>query len=280
MAIVKKQAPAKAAPKKGNGGGLSWSSKDAQQTGLFDDAPGEVVAAECVVWDYNGGGDDAPFLHLTIQPLEDEQAEPHEAYIKAGGLDRIVPTDDGQNFQPADGREGVLAFAKNASITTFNDKLEAAGFDMEQLADGVGCLVGLKAHWLRVPGKTKKDTGEPNMVLAIARILDDEPVKKPVGKVAPGKGKPAPQPEPEEDEPADGEEDGGFDAQAEAQTVGNEVLEEAGGPVPKMKFINQVFAKVNKRPKEERKAILEVVNDDGQLESLFSFDGKKVAPQE
>lgn len=205
------------------------------QGGLKDDFRGKVMEASYAPWDYDGNIPD-PVLsaQLSIQPLDDDgdpEGDPLVQNWSAGDLANFVPSEDGKS--PCDDGEAgpyALRVGKRAGLnnnTNFAHLMESildAGeaskgkfFTRQNLTASLECLVGLDAHWDRVPQKKRSglnaDTAEGEEgsnrkkdVLVVSEVYG---YGKKSGKVVAGKaGKSAPPaktkskaaPEPEEDE--------------------------------------------------------------------------------
>lgn len=246
-------------------GAISFAPRDAE-TGLLNDIVATVMAASCVVWDREEYGEQ-PAIRLMLLPdgMDDEEDNYKEQYWSAGNLERIVPSEDEEFFVPAEGKNAAgLSKASNAYVLM--NSLEQASFDMSKLENGISGLVGMKAHWLRIKTGRKNDAGEALEALAVTKVFSDKG-----GKTAkPGQGKTTAavtkkttkaEPEEEEQEEEQEVEEQEFDAAAIASELVVEVVGEAGGKMLIAKLFNAVFKKVQARPKEERKAILEQVQD-------------------
>lgn len=139
------------------------------QGGLPTDFRGVVSAARYHKFDYNGTAD-VPVLavELTIQPEEgSEFTEPIVQSWSAGDLRSWVPGDeDGDAAEEGPYAVKVGKRAEMNSNTNFAHLMEtildsgssAKGkpFTDKQLTASVECLVGLDAHWDRVPQKKRK----------------------------------------------------------------------------------------------------------------------------
>lgn len=147
----------------------SLNPGDMLQGGLPTDFRGVIVAAKYHKFDYNGSIE-TPVLavELTIQPHEDsELTEPVVQSWAAGDLKSWAPADsDGDVAEEGPYAVKVGKRAEMNSNTNFAHLMEtilesgaaAKGkpFTEKQLQPSVECLVGLDAHWDRVPQKKRK----------------------------------------------------------------------------------------------------------------------------
>jgi hypothetical protein len=278
--------------------GISFRPEDGEATGLLNDVDLTVTAAECVTWDYNGTQDDSPALKLT---LEDEDGKEYEQYWSAGSAERLEPSEDGSTFVPVDGKK-AKGMGKTTNVYRLFESLEAAGFPADKLEPKA--LVGLKAHFVRM--KTgKRDDGTDSETLLVEEIKklpwekEGKKTSAKAGKSKPGsavkdskKSKASKEEEEEEevDETEDEDEDeeeetdaDEFDAKQTALDSIAEVLADNEDGLPKPKMVNEVFKKVNKLPKEQRKAVLELLDDDDfwgdDEQEVFKLKGSKVIAQ-
>lgn len=149
----------------------SLNPEDMIQGGLPSDFRGVVTEAVYVKWDYDGAIDgSALFARLTIQPGEGEevnQGKPIVQHYSAGDLRAWAPADSDGDFAdegPYAARVGKKAEMSRTSNfahlmeTVLESGAAAKGkpFTAKQLGDGaITCLVGLDAHWDRVPQKVR-----------------------------------------------------------------------------------------------------------------------------
>jgi hypothetical protein len=208
------------------------------QGGLKDDFRGKVMEAAYAPWDYDGNIPD-PVLsaRLSIQPLDDDGAPEGDPLVQnwsAGDLANFVPSEDGKT-PCEDGEAGpyALRVGKRAGLnnnTNFAHLMESildAGeaskgkfFTRQNLTASLECLVGLDAHWDRVPQKKRSGLnaaaaeGEGSNsnrkdVLVVSEVFGYGTKSGKVGgKAAPAKavaGKKKTEPEPEEDDETTGE---------------------------------------------------------------------------
>ena len=143
----------------------SLNPDDMLQGGLPTDFRGTITAAAYVKWDYNGAIEE-PVLgaKLTIEPADGEdvnQGNPFEQVWSAGNIKDWSPADEDGDEQ----EEGAYAIpvGKKAAMnnnTNFAHLLKAvldSGgkiFTSKMLSEAGGnieVLVGLDAHWDRVP---------------------------------------------------------------------------------------------------------------------------------
>jgi hypothetical protein len=257
---------------------VSWAPQDQEAGGgLLSDVDVTFTAVDCEEWNYGGKGPGVPALHIT---MTDEQGEEHEQYLSCGSLDKIVPSDDGSTFVPAEGSstKGIPA-SSNGGI--FMRSLGDSGYPFtsdQGLPDDYDprnikqLLTGLNCHILRIPAPKRPGIAEPEAkpgkrtfpreVLTVTKInslpWEKKKAKATSGgpsKVAPkvGKGK------------AVEEED---DATTAAVEVITELLQSKkyakSGINVEDDLFNAVFAAIKTRP--DRKQIVAAIQEDGFLE--------------
>ena len=254
--------------------------------GLKDDFRGKIVGAAYCRWDYDGNIDE-PVLgaKLTIE-VEDED-EPFEQVWSAGDLAAFVPSQDGKTPCEED-EEGPYAVrvGKRAQLnnntnfahlmTAIIDAGEASKkFTRKNLTASLECLVGLDAHWNRVPQKKRSglataegETQRARDVLVVTEVFGyGESKGKPNGKA----GKPVVKSKKEEEEvKADEQEETPDD---KLQTVILEALDEAGGTLKKGKLATIVL-KAMAKDKDKSKAVKRCTEIDflGDSDRPWTFD--------
>lgn len=169
------EAPAKSKKKsKSSGGGISWDTDDAEGGGLPE---GRFVllnphtrfgAFSNYNEDDNDGG--APMLSIAGVPVDKKGRVVGESmmiHLTAGKRERIIPTDDGTDFQAAPGKEGkVKGLSKSSNAFYFVKSAEDAGLTKEKLrAKGMAIFDGMEVDIARVPqperpGLVAKEEGE------------------------------------------------------------------------------------------------------------------------
>lgn len=155
----------------GNGGGghISLRPSDGESGGLLDDVNATVIAAAAVTWDYNGNADPGPALHIR---LKDDNGQEADQYYSAGKLERVVPTEDGEQFDPAEG-SSAKGLNQNCNAFVFLSELVNKGFPEDKLAS-LGTLVGLYGHFNRVPQKQRAGLenadGKQRTILIVTKI--------------------------------------------------------------------------------------------------------------
>lgn len=242
--------------------------------GLKDDFRGKVIGAVYSRWDYDGNIEE-PVLaaQLTIQ-VEDEE-EPFVQHWSAGDLAAFVPSQDGKTPCEED-EDGPFALrvGKRAQLnnnTNFAHLMSAlidAGtaskkFTAKDLTASLECLVGLDAHWNRVPQKKRSglateeegDNKRARDVLVVTEVFgygEAAGGKKKDAKATAAKGKKVVEEPEEEEEEADEEVEETLDDRL--QTVILEALGENDGTLKKGKLATIVL-KAMAKDKEKSKAV-------------------------
>ena len=202
----------------------SLNPDDMMQGGLPTDFRGTVTSAAYVEWDYEGKID-TPVLavKLTIQPAEGEEIE--EAITQhwsAGDLETFVPADeDGERVEEGEYAMRVAKRAEMSNNSNFAHLMKAildAGeaakgkpFTRKHLTGKISDLVGLDAHWDRVPQKKRsgmvdldeEEGGEKKRsrdILVVTEVFGYDPES--VGKPSKAKKKVAEEDEDEDEAPA------------------------------------------------------------------------------
>lgn len=163
------------------------------QGGLRDDFRGKVIEAAYCRWDYDGTIEDSTLAaRLTIQPKDDDgddDGDPFVQHWSAGSLDSFVPSQDGKT--PADEDEAgpyALRVGKKAQLnnnTNYAHLMRSAiesgeaakgkPFTRENLTASIECLVGLDAHWDRVPQAKRSglvEDGDGKRVRDVLTVTD------------------------------------------------------------------------------------------------------------
>lgn len=157
---------------------ISFAPKDAGQ-GLKDDYRGKISAATCERWLPKPGLPIVPAAHFSVV---DDAGETDEVYLSAGSLDTIIPTDDGEEFGPAEGKTGVK-INQNANLMVFFRELMNVAADKKKVEDKLSSgkiseLLGLELHLKRQlkKGFTAKDgkVVADSQVLVPVKIYNEE----------------------------------------------------------------------------------------------------------
>lgn len=237
--------------------------------GLLDDANVTILEADYCMFDYQGkAASPVPALHIK---MKDEDGEEHDQYWSCGNADSFRPTEDGTGLDPI-GRRSTLVKTANAALF-FTWLFGKADFPMDKISDderGIGVLVGMECHVVRVKGNTKmkrKDSrGEDQdlEVLVIDEIStfpwDATSAAKGKAKAA-AKGKAATKTATKTATKAAAT---GVDPE-EVQGIIMEVLAEKGGTEKKAQLLPAVFKKIQGR--KDVQAILGMLNNDEFLTS-------------
>jgi len=210
---------------------VSLNPKDMISAGLKDDFRGKIVEASYAPWDYMGNIEE-PVLaaKLVIQEMDDDGADVTEGesegkitqYWSAGDLAAFAPSQDGK--EPTDGegmeieegpflvrvgkRQGLNNNTNFAHLmrSVLDSGTAAKKFTEDNLTASIECLVGLDAHWNRVPqakrpGLVEEATEKKrnNDVLVVTKVYGYGTAKA----AKPAKGKPAPPPDDDDDDDAE-----------------------------------------------------------------------------
>jgi hypothetical protein len=159
---------------------ISMKPSDAESGGLLDDVNATITKAEATTWDYNGQADPGPALKITLKADDGGEAE---QYYSAGKMERVVPSEDGTCFYPAEGASSK-GLNNNCNAMTFLLSCTDQGFPEEKM-ENFTSLVGLYAHFNRVPQKERAGLDDPNKkktILVVTKIISMPWEKK--GRVA------------------------------------------------------------------------------------------------
>jgi len=145
--------------------------------GLIDDVDGEITKSEFTLFDYSGKGSiTVPAYHCTI----DVDGTPFDQYWSCGSIDEWRPSKDGRFIEPVGGATGLR---KNSNAAVLFASMAAADAKLGALLNegDAGKLLGLKAHWLRVPAPKRGGVGEKRQgvdgkeydvtVLTVSRVI-------------------------------------------------------------------------------------------------------------
>lgn len=266
----------------------SLNPADFIQAGLPDDFRGRVIEAVYCRWDYDGAIDE-PVLAARLKIESEDFDEPITQHWSAGSLDTFVPSEDGKTpceedevgpFAIRVGKKAQLNNNTNFAhlMSAIIDAGKASGhFTENNLSASLECLVGLDAHWNRVPQKKRSglndaaqssdDKKRSRDVLVVTEVFGYGESKKSGSKTS----KPAKQtakPEPEQND----------ESVSDLDQVLHEIVlgAVAEGPVKKAQLPALVLKalaadKANKAPGVKR------VGETEFLESIpgVTFDAKK-----
>lgn len=231
--------------------------------GLFDDQVATVVEAVFAPFDYNGNIEGAVLAaKLTLQPDEDG-ADPVTQYWSAGALNSFKPSEDGDEPTDGDGMETGEGYfvVPVGSRTNLNNNtnwsqllvsLLDADFPREKISSDIRFLVGLKAHWNRLPptrkGGQMADGGGKKDVLCVTKVIE-EPGG---GKAKAGKGS-APAGTKSGSSKGGDASGGGSLNETVAEMVAS-IAKAEGGPVKKSKLAGLVLKGWKGSPGDKQKA--------------------------
>ena len=149
---------------------------------------------------------DAPGLISDLVRIDEstgEESEPVKQFWKAGDAKRIIPTDNGEGFDPAPG-SSAKGPTRNSNLGKFVVSLVEAGYDDTQLNAGVSNVDGTLAYVERVEqeplrrGRGKSRTAQdaqtenrPYFVLLVTKLADQAPAAAPARPTARAVARPA-----------------------------------------------------------------------------------------
>lgn len=250
--------------------GLNYDEHQ-ESSGLLDMVDAVITAAEFVLWDYNGKAPSAnPALKITldVDGYEESEVEPH--YYSCGRAADFAPSPDGDMLIgiSAAGEAGIR---KNSNVSLFFKNLAEIGVPRFENANA-SQLVGIKAHWRRVPAPNREgmkkrtdDSGrefEPTIFLPVKLIHTAEdapkPSKKDAAKTSAKKGgkKPAAKGKGKSTKPAAKSDNGVLESRFVEFL--SKHLENAGA-TPKTAIHGTVFNEFQKDP--DRNALMDLAND-------------------
>ncbi len=140
--------------------------------GLLEDVNGVIKEAMFAMNTYNGKvSPGAPSILLEI----DVEGDVFSQYWSVGSHEAWMPTDDGTGLK-AIGKETALRTNSNAGILL--KSLVDSGFPEDDLGDGIAALVGLQAHFIRVPApkrpglkQSDKNKDREPTLLVVSEVL-------------------------------------------------------------------------------------------------------------
>jgi hypothetical protein len=122
--------------------------------GAPDNVDTTIMEMTATTWDYNGSQEPSAFL---LVKLKDDDGTEHEQYYSAGDLSKIVPSDDGACFYPAEG-SSATGLNNNCNAYLFLGALVDQGFPEDKLRDeGFQTAVGLRGHMNAIAPKKKRE---------------------------------------------------------------------------------------------------------------------------
>jgi len=252
---------------------ISMKPSDAEAGGLLDDVNATITEAEATTWDYNGQADPGPALKVI---LKSDDGTETEQYYSAGKMERIVPSEDGTCFYPAEGSSSK-GMNNSTNCMAFLLSLVDHGFPEEKL-ENVTSLVGLYAHFNRVPQKQRagleENPDKKRTILVATKIITlpwETKGKGKAGSAKPTSGSTQAQ--------TKGSTNGDGDLNAEAIDAVIAALAKADGPIEYKKLGMAAFQAGN--PKSpNRKHLIKYVMEDSfweQEDLPFTNDGQNVA---
>jgi hypothetical protein len=123
-------------------------------SGAPDNVDTTIVEMTAATWDYNGSQEPSAFL---LVKLKDDDGTEHDQYYSAGDLSKIVPSDDGAYFYPAEG-SSATGLNNNCNAYLFLGALVDQGFPEDKLRDeGFQTAVGLRGHMNAIAPKKKRE---------------------------------------------------------------------------------------------------------------------------
>jgi hypothetical protein len=261
--------------------------------GLKDDFRGRVTDAVYCKWDYDGAIED-PVLAVRLTMDVDEEDDPFIQHWSAGDLAAFVPSQDGR--EEADEGPYAVRVGKRPQLNnntnyahlmaSILDAGAASGkFGRENLTSSLDCLVGLYAHWNRVPQKKRAGLAREDApaegqrarsrdVLVVTEVIDYGEKKaakaKPATKPLPPK-RPAPKVEEAEVVEEETATEANADLDARIQEAVVEALGENGGKLKKSK-IPTVVLKAMAKDKDKSRAVKRCMEDDFLEGGPWEFD--------
>src|ERR1700730_12639995 len=122
--------------------------------GAPDNVDSTIVSMSAVTWDYDGRYEPSAFL--AVQFKDDDGTE-HDQKYSAGDLSKIVPSDDGACFYPAEG-SSATGLNNNCNAYLFLGSLVDQGFPEDKLRDeGFQTAVGTRGHLNAIAPKKKRE---------------------------------------------------------------------------------------------------------------------------
>lgn len=271
----------------------SLNPADFLQGGLKSDFRGKITEAVYCPWDYKGAiAEPVLGVRLTLE-IEGEDT-PYTDYWPAGSLEAFVPSEDGRT--PAEGEDGgpgegpyAVKVGKRSGLNnntnfahlmqTIVDCGEASKkFRVSDLTSSLECLVGLDAHWDRVPQKKRSgmvDNDAPqqegkrrnNDVLVVTSVYaygedDAKPVKGKATTAPATKGKSA---------PAEDDDDDANPLDAKLAEIVEGAIAEAGGTIKRSKLA-VVVLKAAAKDKDKAKLVKRVSEDDFLAGGAWVYD--------
>lgn len=244
-------------------------------SGLKDDFRGTITEATYAPWDYDGNIDE-PVLAARLR-IEIEGEEPIVQHWSAGDMEAFAPSEDGE--EPcSEGGSGpyVVRVGKRTQLSgstnfahlmqSILDSGAASGhFTRDNLTHSLECLVGLDAHWNRVPqkkrsGMTGQGEGKGKDVLVVTEVYGYGEAK-PATK---GKSKPETKEKGKPDE-------GNDDLDEKLQEIVIEALSDNNGKLKKTKLPALVLAAMGKSP-QKAAAVQRVTKSDFLESGAWEYD--------
>jgi hypothetical protein len=130
---------------------ISFNPETFTSGGLFDDEDAVVKEAVFEVWDYDGkaGNKETTALRLVMATPDGTE---HTQYWSVGDPNVYWPSDDGGWIIST---KAALNSSSNFAIF-LSMLIQGAGFPLDRIEGNISGLVGLDAHWQRVPPPKKR----------------------------------------------------------------------------------------------------------------------------
>lgn len=287
----------------GGGSGVSIRPTEAVQMGLIDNFDGEITDAKWMKFNYNGKSSvDVLSLAVEIDPDDGEKFIQQYSCGQAALKNYVILTGN-TKIKPVN--PAVTGLPEGSNVVKFLSSLVTAQggparFDESMLsADGdVTCIVGVRAHFLRVAnatptGVTKKADDRENTILLVNAVLA-LPGSKPAGTTSKAPGAPRgrksgqaagaptngqatqqqPMPQSTVQAPVTAATNGATtDINAKAQGVVLAILASRGGTISKQDLAQAVFADYGTDP--DRNKLIGIVSKDDFLkgDQPWGYDG-------
>lgn len=178
-----KPAPKKA-KKAASSGRISWDTDDAEAGGLPEGRVELVKPHTRLASTANYEEDDTdsgvPVLSIKCYPVDKKNArvgDPFNIHLSAGKAARLIPTDDGSDFQPADDSP-AKGLSKTSNCYYFVKSIEDAGFPKDKLrSQGIAVIAHSIVELTRVPqparrGLAAADEGETANIRTMPSVTE------------------------------------------------------------------------------------------------------------
>lgn len=172
-----------------NENGVSIRPTEAVQMGLIDNFDGEITDALFRKFDYNGKGKAVLSLAIEIKP-DDGEAFVQDYSAGEAALKNFVILTGNRKVKAVN--PSITGLPDGSNAIKFLGSMVSGKFPEELMSDDVSCLIGTRAHFLRVAnaapaGVVRAADAKENTILLVSNVLSLPSENQNAGKKGAGK---------------------------------------------------------------------------------------------